>query len=267
MSSTLRGWLVYTTLAYISPRSSKSCMSTSLKPSSSSFQQPYSSSGSNDSLFNIGSRRWIRLLFLTLVLYLVFLPLWWYSLQMLATVSGVVANWIYGLFDPRVAINPDGRVVRVFVTTSAIGEAQSASSGLRLDTVTYGLPMLAALVIVTRADSILAKVRALLIGLAVMLVLTVPAVLAWAKLTSLEIDQKTAFGGGDRSSLLFYAFHGYAFSQPVVAVAIWLALMMLGLFKARPKRETPVIAIHRNAPCPCGSGRKYKRCCGGVSAQ
>lgn len=22
--------------------------------------------------------------------------------------------------------------------------------------------------------------------------------------------------------------------------------------------------IGRNEPCPCGSGRKYKRCCGGV---
>ncbi|MBU4198610.1 MAG: SEC-C domain-containing protein, partial [Verrucomicrobia bacterium] len=24
-----------------------------------------------------------------------------------------------------------------------------------------------------------------------------------------------------------------------------------------PKSQTP-----RNAPCPCGSGKKYKRCCG-----
>nr|MDJ0811505.1 SEC-C metal-binding domain-containing protein [Desulfobacterales bacterium] len=25
------------------------------------------------------------------------------------------------------------------------------------------------------------------------------------------------------------------------------------------KRETPKVG--RNAPCPCGSGRKYKKCC------
>jgi len=122
--------------------------------------------------------------------------------------------------------------------------------------------MLAALVIVTRADSILAKIRALLTGLGVMVMLTLPAVLAWAKLTSLEVDEKVAFGSGSRSSLLYYAFHGYAFSQPVVAVAIWLALMMLGLFKARSRREAPIGEVARNAPCPCGSGRKYKRCCG-----
>lgn len=25
--------------------------------------------------------------------------------------------------------------------------------------------------------------------------------------------------------------------------------------------ETPKIEVGRNAPCPCGSGKKYKRCC------
>jgi SEC-C motif-containing protein len=195
-----------------------------------------------------------------------FLPLWWYSLQALATVAGTAANWLYRIFDPRVAINPDGRVVRVFVTAPGPGAAQTTSSGLRLDTVTYGLPVLAALVFVTSAHSIAAKIRALVAGLGVMVLLTVPAVMAWAKLSTLEVDQRFASGGGDRSSILFYAFHGYAFSQPVVAVAIWLGLMMLGFFKARPKQEAPVVTIPRNALCPCGSGRKYKRCCGRVSA-
>ena len=241
-------------------------MSTLPKPSSSSSQQPYSFSGSSDSLFNIGRRRWIRLLLLTVVLYLAFLPLWWYSLQTLATVAGVAANWIYGFLDPRVSIKPDGRIIRVFVTTSVIGEAQTTSSGLRLDTVTYGLPMLAALVIVTRADSIRAKIRTLLVGLGVMVVLTVPAVMAWAKLTSLEVDEKIAPGSGDTSRFLFKAFHGYAFSQPVVAVAVWLALLMFGSFKGSPRQKAPPVAIPRNAACPCGSGRKYKRCCGRVSS-
>ncbi len=223
-------------------------------------------SGSSASPFNIGRRRWIRLLLLTVVLYLAFLPLWWYSLQTLATVAGVTANWIYGFLDPRVSINPDGRIIRVFVTTSGIGAAQTISSGLRLDTVTYGLPLLAALVIVTRADSIVAKIRTLLVGLGVMVVLTVPAVMAWAQVISLEVDERIAPGSGGKSSLLFDAFHGYAFSQPVVAVAVWWALIMFGSFKGRPRQKTPAVAIPRNAACPCGSGRKYKRCCGRASS-
>ena len=24
-------------------------------------------------------------------------------------------------------------------------------------------------------------------------------------------------------------------------------------------------SIGRNAPCPCGSGKKYKKCCGGIT--
>jgi len=122
--------------------------------------------------------------------------------------------------------------------------------------------MLAALVIITRADSIIAKIRTLFIGLGVMVMLTIPAVMTWAKVTSLEVDEKVTPGNGDPSKLLFDAFHGYAFCQPVVAVAVWLALVLLGLFKATPRQKAAAGAISRNAPCSCGSGRKYKRCCG-----
>jgi hypothetical protein len=205
-------------------------------------------------------------LLLAVLLYLALLPLWWYLLQPLATVAGITADWIYGFFDPRVSINPDGRVVRVFVSSQSSAGTQTANSGLRLDTITYGLPMLAALVLVTRADSVFAKIKALVVGLGVMLALTLPAMLAWAKLTSLEVDERLVFGSGSRSSLLYYTFHGYAFSQPVIAVAIWLALMTLGLFRARHSEQAPVREIARNAPCACGSGRKYKRCCGRTKA-
>ena len=131
------------------------------------------------------------------------------------------------------------------------------SSGLRIDMVTYGLPMLLALVIVTRSNSLVAKLRAIAIGCAVMFGLTVCSVMAWAKMTSLQLEQQAA-PGSDQSSFFFLAFHGYTFSQPALAVMIWLALIMLGFFKGRPKHET----VARNASCPCGSGRKYKRCCG-----
>lgn len=135
---------------------------------------------------------------------------------------------------------------------------------LRMDTVTYGLPMLAALVIATRADSIRAKAQALAVGLLVMTLLTVPVVMMWAQLASLQLEERIAQAGdaGNRSSFFYYAFHGYAFSQPVVAIAIWLAMLMLGLFKSKPKREAMPVTVARNAACSCGSGRKYKRCCG-----
>jgi hypothetical protein len=135
------------------------------------------------------------------------------------------------------------------------------SDGLRIDMLTYGLPILIALVAVTRSNSLVAKARALAIGCAVMFALTVCALMAWAKMTSSQIQQQAA-PASVQSSFSFLAFHGYAFSQPAAAVLIWLALIMLGLFKGRPKDEKGVRTVARNALCPCGSGRKYKRCCG-----
>ena len=36
----------------------------------------------------------------------------------------------------------------------------------------------------------------------------------------------------------------------------------------RTSRPQPAkIKISRNDPCPCGSGKKYKRCCGGMTVQ
>jgi uncharacterized protein len=34
-------------------------------------------------------------------------------------------------------------------------------------------------------------------------------------------------------------------------------------FKSEPRRT--VSKVGRNEPCPCGSGKKYKKCCGGVT--
>ncbi|MBQ9229782.1 MAG: SEC-C domain-containing protein [Prevotella sp.] len=33
-------------------------------------------------------------------------------------------------------------------------------------------------------------------------------------------------------------------------------------FQIREKQKTGSITYRRNDPCPCGSGKKYKHCCG-----
>jgi preprotein translocase subunit SecA len=35
-----------------------------------------------------------------------------------------------------------------------------------------------------------------------------------------------------------------------------------GSDKRRPVRKTAAQKVGRNDPCPCGSGKKYKKCCG-----
>jgi uncharacterized protein len=37
----------------------------------------------------------------------------------------------------------------------------------------------------------------------------------------------------------------------------------VGIHSPEPRRGMPKIG--RNDPCPCGSGKKYKRCCGGAT--
>lgn len=201
-------------------------------------------------------------------MYLAFLPLWWLTLDALSWAAAATADLIYHFFDRYVTINADAKLIRVSVAPPELAGEPPYQLALRMDSVTYGLPMLSALVAVTRAESWAAKLRALCVGLATMLLLTVPVVMLWAKLASLQLEERLApempAASGDRASVVYYLFHGYAFSQPVVAIAVWLALVMLGLFKAKAGQpaQSPAIAVARNAPCPCGSRRKYKRCCG-----
>lgn len=205
-----------------------------------------------------------------LALYLAFLPLWWLALDAISWVAAVTADFVYHFFDRAVTINPDAKLIRVSVALPepVVAGDQPYQLTLRLDSVTYGLPMLAALIAVTRAETWAAKLRALFVGLATMLLLTVPVVMLWAKLASLQLEerlpQEMRQASGDRASMVYYVFHGYAFSQPVIAIAVWLALVMLGMFKANLGKPAARVttAVARNAPCPCGSRRKYKRCCG-----
>src|SRR5437870_12176702 len=109
MRSISPGWSVYTTPEYTCRPSLSSCMSTLHKRSSFFSQQPSLSSGSSGLLSGLGNHKW-RLL-LAVALYVAFLPLWWYSLGLIAIASGPLANLIYGFFDPRVSIYSDGRVL------------------------------------------------------------------------------------------------------------------------------------------------------------
>jgi hypothetical protein len=214
---------------------------------------------------NIGSHKWLRLLGLVLLLYLVFLPVWWAALTPLTAFAAACADVIYRLFDSSVSIAADGRIARVNLTGG--GElAQSQESGLRMETVTYGMPMLASLIVATRAAGALSKLEALSAGLAIMTALTVLAVLTWARLAGLEAYDQMMFEAkgvrGHTSSFVYYAFHGYAFCQPVAAVLLWMGTSMSGVFDGHGPRAPKGRDVDPKSPCRCGSGRQYRRCCG-----
>jgi len=72
--------------------------------------------------------------------------------------------------------------------------------------------------------------------------------------------------GLEESALVF----GINLAVPVIAVLFaYLIMETIEALRQRRagwlRREVRVggaASVDRNAPCPCGSGRKYKRCCG-----
>ena len=50
--------------------------------------------------------------------------------------------------------------------------------------------------------------------------------------------------------------------RDVLRGGAWIgALERLALLGTIPTRETPQKSVGRNDPCPCGSGKKFKKCC------
>jgi hypothetical protein len=238
----------------------------SRKQSSSFFQLPYWSTGSNDSPLNIGRHKWLRLVGLVFLLYLAFLPLWWAALDPLTAFAAACADLIYHLFDSSVSIAADGRIARIALGANATAAYQPQESGLRMETISYGMPMLAALVVATRPARLLGKMEALVIGLALMTLLTALAVVAWARLVSLQAYDQMMFATtstkGHTSQFMYYCFHGYAFSQPVLAVITWMGTAMCGFFDVSPLKDPGVRTQDPKSSCRCGSGRQFRRCCG-----
>jgi hypothetical protein len=128
----------------------------------------------------------------------------------------------------------------------------------------FGLPVFAALILATPGWSGATRARALAWGLALLTVAQIASVLVavdfWQQMpVTLQGPAFYLSGHSARRlrviSAVYYFFEimGRGFFVLVVYVA------MLGL------RETPRAAgrgAERNAKCPCGSGRKFKRCCG-----
>ena len=188
---------------------------------------------------------WLRFIGLAILFYLVFLVVWWYTLDALTFAAGNIAGWLYGLFDPGTSISTHEKLVVFNVqagkNTDFAGQARTTA--LNMGKITYGLPMFAAMASATRSRSWVGKLKAVALGVVVFVLLSIPAVMVWAKMLGLQLeDQIAAVSQGSsetRASFFYYAFHGYAFSQPVVAVALWLAIILLGLFKARPLPVKP----------------------------
>jgi preprotein translocase subunit SecA len=73
---------------------------------------------------------------------------------------------------------------------------------------------------------------------------------------------------GQEQPLVVYKREGHAYFEALLASIqhdVAHNMYHVGIAKEAPKKKEPVVVgkrIGRNDPCPCGSGKKYKHCCG-----
>lgn len=86
-----------------------------------------------------------------------------------------------------------------------------------------------------------------------------------AKWNGLEVRSSTVDGeGGTVEFVAHYKIHGKVFAHHELATfrtldGTWAYVD--GILNPRPAQRS-VDKVGRNDPCPCGSGKKYKKCCG-----
>jgi SEC-C motif-containing protein len=130
----------------------------------------------------------------------------------------------------------------------------------------FGIPVFAAFVIVTPGWSWSTRMRALGLGLAFLTVTQIGTVLV-----TIGFWQEMPVRG-PAGQALYLPGHSAARLRVLSAAYYFLEIMGRGFFVlggyvallSIPERawRSPRTPAGRNAPCPCGSGEKFKRCCG-----
>ena len=132
----------------------------------------------------------------------------------------------------------------------------------------YPLALLAALVLATPAWSLTRRGRVFAVTVGLLILTQFLSLLVNIEYTKLW-PQKTAAGivvSLDYSKAKMILFDWlYAFLEFMGRgfFALLLYFGAIALVWGRPERQALEASVGRNAPCPCGSGLKAKRCCGG----
>jgi len=130
----------------------------------------------------------------------------------------------------------------------------------------YGVPLLAALILATPGWSRGRRWRAMGIGLGLITITQVAFLLV-----NIVATQHSPFMSPDgpiylpgfspaKQPVYYWLFYFFEITgRGFFALLIYLGLVALTWGRAGTGAAPPA---GRNAPCPCGSGLKYKRCCG-----
>lgn len=155
------------------------------------------------------------------------------------------------------------------LTIRTIKTATAGRAVLRETSADYPLALLAALVLATPGWSLKRRGRILVLTLGLLILTQFLSFLVNIEYTKLW-PARTAGGivvSSDFSKTKMILFDWlFAFTEFMGRgfFALLLYFGAIALVWGRPEPELLKSSVGRNEPCPCGSGLKVKRCCGGV---
>lgn len=186
---------------------------------------------------------------------------WFAVAPVYAGVLAGVAGALAPVLDPGAEYVSDGAKVSALRPLpvepgQAGGERRRVRQGLWSTGVTWNTPLFVAAILALPGVPWSTRGRAILIGSGVLAIGHLAGVLVNAALTRNRLPGVDPGVGAE----LLQGLAGFLdfVVAPVLPVALFLALAGRAPGSARSGRARPA----RNAPCPCGSGIKYKRCCG-----
>lgn len=165
-------------------------------------------------------------------------------------------------FDPGSRYESEGAKVSALrpLGTMPDGRVREARQGIWSAAVSWGTPLFVAAVVATPGWPWPRRWRALALGCGVLALGHFANLLVNAALTRGRLPGAAAGGMG----LLLEWLSGFfdLVLMPALPVGLYL---VLATAESSAGSSAGGGAAPRNAPCPCGSGVKYKRCCGAAS--
>jgi hypothetical protein len=205
------------------------------------------------------------------LLVLALLPFWFLARPLLGPALGPPAQWLINAYvrEGVAAVRADGPALG-FTWARPEDSEEIDREGNRWaivpsDAIHINAVLFLALVLGTPELVAVQRLAIVALGLPALYLADVFTLFVWCRWTLV-----TDFGylGPTAAADRWVGFTHYwpqlfliSIGNQLFPVAAWAAALAF-VWRHRRARGAAVRAIGRNDPCPCGSGRKYKRCCG-----
>jgi len=219
-----------------------------------------------------------RFFFLSFVIFCVLLPLWGQVSPLYTRILAKVAQPFLPAMrgdQPGVfVLRPKGTAIFVIDSRTTREETLDRSSSAKFETnqVHRNVPLLLALFLATPGGWRGRHTKALAVALAVLFVwhagyvtFVIHRLTSQMALAAEAAAQTGAARAAVQTRLPFEVFLRLFIPQ-LLPFVLWIGLVHFRQPAAVEPIPASVRTVGRNDPCPCGSGKKYKRCCGMATA-